>query len=46
MKIYESDSSSDSNNYIKHLEMVYKEEYYIFDNGKLYNKIKIGLKGN
>ena len=48
MKTYESDSSdSDSSNdsHIEHLEMVYKGENYIFDNGKLYNKTKIGLKG-
>jgi hypothetical protein len=47
MKKYDSDSESNSSDsdVVEYIEIVYKGENYIFDDGKLYNKTKIGLKG-
>jgi len=40
----DSDSSSDKHK-INNIEIIYNGTTYIFDNGNLYNKTKIGLKG-
>jgi hypothetical protein len=51
---YESDSSDDSSDSsssasdkypVKYIEITYDGVTYIYDNGNLYNKTKIGLKG-